>query len=373
MRDSRLSPQNIFLFVVVAALLGIIVLLTIAFFRALPAEEGSGIGLDWRQIYPVIENGKLDYSFGNYQIGMRNPPWSALLVLPLGFLSLRDSWAIITLITLAILIISVPKKVGKRGLFGIAIVLLVTSFPSLRHIADGNFEALVIGGVILMAYGYRKQNIWLTFLGALAATAKPQEVFLFIPVFGMWLLQTWQPRRWLPFVALVLAIVSVTMLWKGREFINAVTKIPDRGQLMDISLHSSLARIGLDNVVIVGLAFIVGIISVVLTRRARPRFDRDRAALLLAASMLASPYTAGNSYLTIIAIGLIPLFLRQPGLGLLLIMMCNSQYFFPTEFSFNYGGYFSTLLLCISWLVFAVRVWQDERQQRTQIAQPASG
>jgi hypothetical protein len=218
----------------------------------------------------------------------------------------------LTLLTLIVLMVSVPRKYGKRGLYAFAILLLFTAYSTMRHFADGNLEGLIIGGVLLLLYAYQQENLWLLCVGLLCVTAKPQETFLLVVVLGLWLWQRWQWRHWLAVGLLTLFVMGATLVWQGQAFLDSLARMPDRGQLMDISLTSSVARFGLPGWVTLVAGLAIAAVSIFLTFRAQPRFDRERAALLLAASMLASPYTAGNSYLTIIAIGVIPLFLKRP-------------------------------------------------------------
>jgi len=139
----------------------------ILFFEKLQIE-GTSFGMDWKSLYQGIENGSLQYGTGFY-----NPPWSIIYVLPLGLLSFRQSWAVLTLVTLAVLLISVPRTPKKS--FYVGIVLVSLAYPTLRTIIDGNFELFVIGGALLIIYAVTNRLPVAMIAGVLLITSKIQE------------------------------------------------------------------------------------------------------------------------------------------------------------------------------------------------------
>jgi hypothetical protein len=85
-------------------------------------------------------------------------------------------------------------------------------------------------------------------------------------------------------------------------------------------------------------------------------FSRERAGLLIAAGLLLSPYSAGNSMLTLMAVGVIPLFLKRPLLGLLLIVPINLTFFVNNPSGLAYQAYYTTAVLLLCWGVLTYRV-----------------
>src|SRR5258706_10234154 len=152
--------------------------------------EGTMLALDWKGIWNDLQGGRPHFNTNSLLI----VPWDAILILPLGWLTLRASWAVITLLTIFVLVVSVPTSLGRwRHLLGL--LLLATAYPALRHIADGNLEWLVIPGFLLTVYGYEKNNIWVLAAGLLLATAKVQEAWVPCLVLGVYLLRTWPVKR----------------------------------------------------------------------------------------------------------------------------------------------------------------------------------
>lgn len=98
------------------------------------------------------------------------------------------------------------------------------------------------------------------------------------------------------------------------------------------------------------------------------------ALCLIAASLLLAPYSAANSVLTVLAVGVIPLFQKRPLIGGLLIVLINLPFLFPPETHFNFSAYYTTALLLVIWGVFGWHVWQRSTQPQTLIQPiPAHG
>jgi hypothetical protein len=324
--------------------------LFVVFFEHLPIE-GTSLAIDWQGLWGAIAGGEIRYESSR---GFRIPPWDALLILPLGFLSMRASWGLIAFITLLVLVVSVPRS-RPRWLYWLAILLLVTSFPALRHSADGNFEALVIGGILLIVHGYTRQQPYLLAGGILLAVAKPQEVVLLVVVLAIYVLQTF-PRQKLFRVAGALAVIVIPlMIWRGGEWLTAMLTIAQRGSIMDVSLAASLSRTEMFSPIVVnGLWLLFLGATLVISWKSDRTFSRDKAAMLVAASLLISPYAAGNSVLTVLAVGIIPLFLQRPLLAGLLILLFDNLYFWNADMLYH-GSYYWTAILLLCWGLFAWR------------------
>jgi hypothetical protein len=271
-------------------------------FEYIPLEN-STLAFDWRSLWVGLEHGDLKYHSGS---GVRNPPWSMLFVLPLGLLSFRAGWALLSLLTLLILVLSVPRG-GHKGLWGLSAILLLTSYPAIRHTADGNFEGLVIAGLLLVLAGYHREQPFLLAIGSLMASAKVQEVWLFFPILALYLLTTWPVRRWLVTATIVTVVVGASLLWRGADWWAAMTGIPQFYSVVNASLGAVLSRLGSPTWLTYLLWAGMLTATLFLSLLDRPALSREKSGLLLAASLLLAPYAAGNSLLTVLAIGVIPL------------------------------------------------------------------
>ena len=183
----------------------------VGFFQQIPITSGS-IAIDWKQIWPSIEGATVRYS-----TGLKFAPWSAFLVSPLGLLSLSASWGLMAFITILILLISVPR-IRQRRRYWFSILLLIMSFPSLRHMIDGNFEGLIIAGAVLSVYGYNHRQPFALAAGLLLMSSKPQSGTVFFAVIGLYALlqlRQYEYRRfWITTALTVAAVVIPFMFWK---------------------------------------------------------------------------------------------------------------------------------------------------------------
>ncbi len=328
----------------------------IAFFQLIPIDS-AGIAIDWKKIWPQIAGGTVQYGAGL----LMNPPWAALLVSPLGLLTLQTSWGLLAFLTTLVLVISVPRIRNKR-LYWLGIALLVFSYPSLRHMVDGNFEALVIGGALLTVLGFeRKQPLILAF-GVLLLSSKPQAAALPLLAVGLYALLEWKQhhRVWLKTAGIVLAITLPLMLWMGDAWLTTMFGIPERTSIMNMSLAPALERIGVIAPALITLAWALFVGATLwVAWRARTELSRELLAFLLAASLLAAPYSSGNSQIALLAIGIIPLFHRRPLVGGILIAMTAFPLLWSDTLRFNFGAWYATLTVLIMWGVLGYAVLEN--------------
>lgn len=338
----------------VVLLLIAVAYLFMTFFEHLPIE-GTTLAMDWRGLWMALQSGTLTYG-----TGLRNPPWSILPLLPLGLLTFRASWGLLNFITIAVLIASVPRSSSTK-LWWPGTVLLVTSFLTLRQLADGNFEALVIAGILLVLHGYRTLKPWILAAGMLLATAKPQETWLLVACLAVYVLRTWPLRKWLTAGLVTGLVMTLTLAWFGRDWWNAMTGIPQRGSVMDCSLLAAVGRLGLPTwVFVLGGSLLAVTLYVVLS--GRPTIAREKAGMLIAASLLLSPYAAGNSLLTVLAVGIIPLLQSRPAAGAILVALADLPYLFlpVPDIQFRWSTYYWTAMLIVTWGVFAWHTYSLE-------------
>lgn len=342
-------------------LVGITLLLFINFFAQLPIE-GTLLGVDWKSFHQSIINGNLQY----FERGkLRVPPWSMIPLLPLGYLSFRVSWAIITFCTCAMMIVSVPRSRVRWRYFS-ALLLLATCFPVLRHINDGNLEWLVILGVLLTSYAYQTQiqNPVLLAVGVLLALTKPQEMILYLPVLALYIYQRFPVQRWLPAFLIVAVTIAVTMLWRGEGWLVAVfgqNYESYTGGLLDISLFGTLGRLNLPTVISVLAVIVVAISTLFVVWRLRHTLSREAIGFLIIGSILVSPYTTDYSVVTPIAVGLSAFYLKKPLIGLILFGFVNAPFFMTREFLWFSQATYYTFVMVLCWLALGFYLYQQDK------------
>ncbi len=352
----RLSPVT----VIAAALILVAVAITLSFFERIPIENMPGFAIDWKSLYNGLAGGHIVYKGGSVMIA----PWSLPVVVPLGFLSLHAGWGMLALMTATVLVLSVPRR-RSFGLYLLSIIALITSWPAIRQIVDGNFEVLVIAGALLVVYGYRRQRLVILAAGLLLATAKPQETWLMMLVLAVYLWRTLTRRQLLQLAAMLLIVIVPALLLFGGSWIGSMRGIipaPGPDNPVDISLWASLGRLGV-SAWIVGVVWLLGVAATLyVTLAGKPTLSRDKAGMLIAASLVFSPYAAGDSFLTVLAIGIIPMLQTRPRVGWILLLLTDLQYVLPHDFLFANGAYYWTAMLILVWAIWMQQFFRSEVQ-----------
>lgn len=293
----------------------------------LPLLDRLVFGYDWHNYWVMFQGGWPDYA----AVDVFNPPWTLLLLLPLGALSFKAGWALLTLLNLIVLLVSVPPRAAGRPDLP-AIAALLFAFWTLRHLADGNLAVFMVGGFLLLDAGWRRGSPWLLAAGLVLATAKPQESALALVALGIMLVRDWPPRRWalagglalagmLPALAL-LGAGWLARLLPGAELAPSVARLET-----NISL-AALTAAGAPGWArpLAGAAVLAGSTGVIVRRWRDLAFTRPLAGLLIAAALLLSPYANGASLAVLLAVGVVPLLRERPALGWALLALAYLPY-----------------------------------------------
>jgi hypothetical protein len=324
-------------------------------FAQLPIDQ-RGYAIDWKQLWADTR-----FFTANYDgKGLFNPPWVLPLLWPLSALPLAFSWAVLGFATLNLLMLSVPRQSG-RGLWLAGVALVVLSYPALRQLVDGNLEVLIIGGVLLMLWALPRQHTLGMAAGMLLAAAKIQESWLLLAVAAILIAREWAPRQWLRSLGWGTLLAGPLLLFYGRDWWVSNLSFTHiwPGTPVDSSIYGLLLRFGLPTWLWVLAAVIILSAGFWATRRRGLALGRLDAGWLLAAGLLLAPYAASNSVLTVLAIGVIPLFQRRPLVGLALILLYDLPLLTGgnAELRLVWEASYWTLVLILSWgvLLFLAR------------------
>lgn len=320
--------------------------------------EGTTLALDVR--IESFRDWQLTYCDTCYV----NPPWSQIILLPLGALSFQAAWGAIGYMTLLVLLLAAPKFPHMPKLL-LSVFLTVFSYLSLRTISDGNPETLVTLGTLFVIWGYEKRHALLVALGVLIVTYKPQSAVLLVLVLGIYMLQTWPTKQWLRAAIYVLALVIPTLLWIGQEWIYVIQNLSTQSSIMDSSLLAATIRadwpmwttwVGRGAVVVLTLAYALW---------AKPYMTREKAGMLIAAGLIVAPYAAGNSALSIYAVGIVVMVFKQQTrwVGLILLILANALYITlgQDNWLLNYSAYYWTGFFILSWLLLGWGAYQQDK------------
>lgn len=329
-------------------------LLTAAFlvvwaFSRLPVGRGD-LAIDWKVFWFATQNFSANYS--GYLVF--SPPWTLVLLWPLTWIPLQLGWGISAFLTLLVLVLAASHEgAGIRNL--IAILLLCTSYPAVRQLVDGNLEAIVIGGVLLILWAAAHRSAWVFALGMLLAASKIQASWLLLAFAALWIWRNWPRREFWRAAAFVAIPVVATLAWRGADWLEALGRFPFRGTPLDASLLATGARLGVP-IIAIGLVMLAVLVGTAWALRKNDwRLGRLQAGLLVSVSLLLAPYAASNSVLTPLALGATTLYTRKPWLGLFFFFFANVMYLFVGDAiwrQFYEATYWAAVLLLL-WVSLA--------------------
>lgn len=335
---------------IVLGLMGAVVFVAVV--GSFPLGEARQ-AVDWKSFYEVTHFLQIDYSLSE----IFHPPWTLGLLWPLTAWSLPISRGLATLATLVVFLVSVPRHPNRLHWIS-AVFLLALSYPMLRHLADGNLEAMIVGGALLAIFAIQRGSPGWLALGLILLSAKVQESWLLFIFLGYTLWQRW-PRRAV-FKAAAIAVIGVApfALWRGAQWLNALLAFPYAGTPVNSSLLNTLALLGAPDWL--GWALWAAALAATLRVlwRARHRLGRAEVGLSVAAGLMLAIYAAGNSVVTPLALGVIPFYQRRPKAGLLLIALFYLPYLglARPDLRLAWQTVYLGLALTVTWLVLLIDV-----------------
>lgn len=339
------------------SLLAVVLLLAAAamlviVFNSLPIENAA-LAIDWKQIW--VGTHAFSANYGTTEL--RTPPWALPVIWPLTMLPLGISWGLAAAATLAVLVLAVPRQETRGWLMGV--LLLAGSYPALRQLIDGNLEALVIGGVLLMLAADRGKHPWLLAIGLLMAAAKIQETWLFFAIFCFHIWRTWQPAKIGKAGLSAFVVAAAFLVWRGGDWWQALVTFPWPGTAIDSSLSAFSARVS------AGLVWILWplvLITTFLVVRPGRRIEQLEAGVVVAAGLLLAPYAASNSVLTPLALTAPVLLLQRPLLGAGLLILADLPYLLLGNLAWRTGAEsnYWTVMIFVIWLAGLWRIQQRE-------------
>jgi hypothetical protein len=338
-------------------------LLCVAYFQRIRVA-GTTLGLDWYGIQAGVTSPDVNYGADT---ALRIPPWSALLLVPIGRLPFQAGWGVVAFLTLTVLPLSLRtggKSAGKTVFGALALAL---SYPALRTIADGNVEFLIVGGLLLMECGLLSGRVLPFALGILLAATKVQEIwilFVFLPLVAG---KGWGIRRWSKTIGILALVVIPCMLWKGREWLLSMATSPYPGSILDSSLYAVLLRLGLS----VGAAVLLWAAVFLVTAYAAGKYargcSREALGFFLASSLLLAPYAAGNNLLVVYAVSVVPLAFAGRWEGVTLAVWINAPFLLLSfrNLQYPWSATYWGMVLLLAWILFGVRLKMQKREARS--------
>ena len=317
--------------------------------------------LDWKNFYLSTHGFRIDPDHRVF-----NPPWTLALLWPFTAWSLPVSRGLAAFVTLIVFVLCVPRN--KSNLLWLAsIFLLLLSYPMLRNLIDGNLEALILGGALLGLCALRKGNPYLFAIGILFLSAKIQESWLLLIflIFDAW--RNW-PRSYFLKTTLGVGIVIVPFLaWKWNEWFQALQSFPYENVVTNSSMRLVMTRLGLHEVVVWIIWFSVLLITLWVIGRPKLELNSEQAGLLILGGLLLSNYAGALSLVTVVALGVLPIFQRKPivGLGLLFFNFLPYAFLSQIELRFAWENVYWAGVLVLIWVIL---VWELKIQESVSVA-----
>lgn len=315
--------------------------------------RASPLAYDWEILWDATEGGHV-----RWDAGMFSPPWAVIFVLPLSWLSLNTSWAIMTLLSLAALVLSVPRYAHwQHHLLGVA--LLFTSYSYRRYFVDINYEAISILAILALLLAYQRRWPVVFAVAGMISTIKPQITFLLVLAVGVYVLQVMPRAFTLQVITVVGAVVVLSVLWAGKPWLDTLTTRPfDYG----ISLAVTGEQIGVPEAWLRAAQALIIAVTLAVAYAGNRELSRPKAGMLIAGSLLSAPFSNLHSMLPLLAIGVVPLALERPKVGLWLVLLFNVNYldvFGLTNWFDMYTGYGRELwtgVLVATWITLTAYV-----------------
>jgi hypothetical protein len=310
----------------------------------------SRLAYDWKILWHTIEDGHIIWGEG-----MFSPPWTMFFLLPLGFVPLEVGWGLMMFLLLVVLIVSVPSCTPRWRQW-LGVVLLVTCYLVMRGFADSNLEAVALGSVLLMLTAYERR--WPVLFGwaVLMATIKPQITYLLLLVAVLYLFQTSPRAYFLKVCAVILVILVPAFIWQGRPWLDSLT-----GGSFDYGISIKVIWSALPAGVILALQGGIAGASLLVAYVGDRHLSHPKAALLIAASLLAAPFSNTHSIILVLALGVVPLMLSRPWLGGPLFLLYEIPYLGLTNLPLDFDTTYWNVVLIITWAVLLGYVYFTER------------
>jgi hypothetical protein len=82
----------------------------------------------------------------------------------------------------------------------------------------------------------------------------------------------------------------------------------------------------------------------------------------VAAALLLSPYSAANSYLTVLAVGILPLVIAGNAWAVILLMFVDLPYLAGHKLAYDWSASYWTAMLLITFGLLALQAWRAKKQ-----------
>jgi hypothetical protein len=285
---------------------------------------------------------------------MSNPPWSLAILYPFEQLPLKMTWGLMSFLLFTAVILWIPPF--KHWTRYLLFVIVPISYPTLRNYAEGNYEAILLWGLLIIYLAYQKRNPFLLAFGVLLATIKVQACFLLILLIP-WYIRDWEQKKQQQFYLVIAVWVIPIMALFGKMWIDSLGYYsPEFGSFSLTTLELPWYLDYLIRGILIGFALYAS----------QQHLTRATMSLLIVTSLIVSPYAGATTIVIVLAIGVVNLFSEGKWWwGFLLLILYQELYVFIGGDLISNHIYIVSLLL----LTYAIFLWELLRENRLQIGE----
>ena len=270
---------------------------------------------DWHMFFrPAVLGWLQGRSPYAVEVGFPNPPWMLLCLLPFALPPEPVGRALLVIFTVTVFVMAL-RSVRRRRL---ASVLTLLSFPFLISFWNGQMEAFPMLGVVIGYWAIQKRRPgWLS-VGLLLMAIKPQETALVILVM-LWAVRRWHWKEWartvaLPAIALIFSLVVFRLDWLR---ILLVTGDAMPQTWVNISW---VWRVVAPVWPWLAMVYSLSVVALALALTLPRPLTRYTVAVVVVATVLASPYVASHHLVLALVLAWPWLLDRQLALGLVVYL-----------------------------------------------------
>lgn len=250
--------------------------------------------------------------------GFYHPPWTVLGLAPLSLLPYRPALAVLILLTLAALVIAVIVTDYDPHRRPWSLALTLFNLHTYDLLARGQIEVFAFVGLALGWIAYRNRQPWRLGLALVLLSVNAPNTLLLLALLWwmMWRQGGWRDglRSALPLLATGLGSLLVFGLWPLRWVVQMRAYQPQ--QVWLTTIWRAAEQLGISPLVPWIVAGAVLVVTVLAWKRLPApgdvHADRQRLLLILAATLLVTPYSLSYRLVALLVLALPYFIAHQP-------------------------------------------------------------
>lgn len=265
------------------------------------AERYWPLGPDYYYHYRPLADEWISGSWDMYsgRLYLAYPPWSAVVIAPLGLLPLESGKAALFVFTLVCIGASLRLIYGRWRIPPWVLFASLANLFTFDALLRGQLDGVVLLGMVLAWWAARNRRPWLLSFALCVATIKP-PINVALPLLViLFELRHW-PRREIVAVAVlpILSVVGAFAVFGLNWPVDFLHNLQGPINYLSISIWRAATSLGLSPVWIAALCVLI--IILVAHNVWRSPLELRSLSIAVAANMLITPYANGDHYVLLI-------------------------------------------------------------------------